>query len=116
MSNRVVNLILVGFIAVLCILLFLKSNRKPERDVKHEIELKNKYDSCQRVITGLKDSMESNKLVINNLNNLDKLLMEKYKSKKNEISKLHEELSKKNDSVQYLNCVQLESELTNRYK
>jgi hypothetical protein len=116
MSNRVVNLILVGFIAVLCILLFLKSNRKPERDMKHEIELKNKYDSCQKVITSLKDSIESNKLVINNLNNLDKLLMEKYKSKKNEISKIQKELSKKNDSVQYLNCVQLESELTNRYK
>jgi len=116
MSNRVVNLILVGFIAVLCILLFLKSNRKPERDVKHEIELKNKYDSCQRVITSLKDSIESNKLVINNLNNIDKLLIEKYKSKKNEINKLHVQLSKKNDSVQYLNCVQLESEITNRYK
>ena len=70
MSNRVVNLILVGFIAVLCILLLFKSNRKPERDLKHEIELKNKYDSCQRVITSLKDSIESNKLVINNLNNL----------------------------------------------
>ena len=116
MSSRVVNFILVGMIAVLSILLLSKGNRKPERDVKHEIELKNKYDSCQKVITSLKDSIESNKLVINNLNNIDKLLMEKYKTKKNEINKLHAELSKKNDSVQYLNCVQLESELTNRYK
>jgi len=116
MSSRVVNFILVVMIAVLSILLLSKGNRKPERDLKREIELKNRYDSCQRVITGLKDSIENNKLIINNLNNFDKLLMEKYKSKKNEISKLHEELSKKNDSVQYLNCNELQSELTNRYK
>lgn len=116
MSNRIVTIVLVCMIAVLSVLLLFKSNRKPERDIKKEIELKNKYDSCQRVITSLKDSIENNKLVINNLNAFDKLLMEKYKNKKNEITKLHEELSKKNDSVQYLNCIELQSELSNRYK
>lgn len=115
MTKGLVNIILVIIIAVLAEMLIIKSNRKPEKDLRKEIELQRKYDSCQLAIVSLKDTISSYRVAIESLGSFDKALMEQYKNKKNEITDLQKQLSVKNGVVELLNSYQLERELASRY-
>lgn len=116
MKLSALNVFLLIIIVLLGIfMVFRKPETKIIRDAQKELTLKRSYDSSQRIIKELRDSVGNYKLAIDNLNRYSDLLSEKYKSQKSEISDLRKSLGFKEGLVKNLNSAQIAKEITSRY-
>ena len=108
--------IIIFVLVVILLRITFTHKELPNIDRSNEIKLQKLYDSSQKVIKGLYDSVNNYKNTIISLQNYDLLLIQQYKNKKNEIAKLKKQIDDSNNRVEHLNCAELESELTSRYE